>query len=155
MNKEYDFEKIGKKTPYPVPDGFFDAITNQTLEKAKKRERQLKTRKLIFAWSAAASVLVIVSIAILFSTRSHYGEQSNLSVIRPTETIIGIDSASKVENEIQAEQKNADTKPEFEPVPGNSSETLDDLLAEMDETELLQMAELLSGELFIDELAND
>jgi hypothetical protein len=96
-----------------------------------------------------------VSIAILFSTRSQYTEQSNLTVIRPTETIIGIDSAGKVENELQAEQKNADTKPEFEPVPVNSSETLDDLLAEMDDAELLQMAELLSGELFIDELAND
>jgi len=155
MNKEYDFEKIGKKNPYPVPDGFFDAITNQTLEKAKKRERHLKIRKLIIAWSAAASVLVIVSIAILFSTRTQYPEQSNLTVIRPTETIISIDSTSKVENELQAEQKNADAKPEFEPVPVNSSETLDDLLAEMDETELLQMAELLSGELFIDELAND
>lgn len=155
MNNTYDFEKLGKKTPYTVPDGFFDEITNSTLEKAKKRERQYKTRKLIFAWSAAASFFIILSVGIFLSTNRRLAAPSTQIAVEKVDTVNRFDSVRSEENGVQPELKNPDTKFDKEAVMENSNETIDDLLAEMDEEELQQMAELLSGELFIDELTND
>lgn len=155
MNNENDFHKIGKKTPYRIPDTFFAEITNITLEKAKKREQQFKTRKLILTWSVAASVLVIVSIGIFLSTRSPMTESSTLTVIEPVEQAINIDSAISAENIAQPAPAVANTAQETETAEMNHTETLDDLLAAMSDEELQQFAELISGELFTDELINN
>lgn len=62
------FEKVGKRMSYKVPDGFFDEISVQTLEKAKSAEgrsaampgkgKRIVMRNLIFAFSAAAVVML-------------------------------------------------------------------------------------------------
>ena len=36
---EKEFEKFRNHNPFKVPDGFFDNITNQALEKARLRSR--------------------------------------------------------------------------------------------------------------------
>lgn len=35
MNKEFDFDKIGKRMPYATPDGFFDKLEDDIWEKVK------------------------------------------------------------------------------------------------------------------------
>ena len=35
MNKEFDFDKIGKRMPYDTPDGFFDKLEDNIWEKVK------------------------------------------------------------------------------------------------------------------------
>jgi hypothetical protein len=62
------FEKVGKRMSYKVPDGFFDEISIQTLEKAKSvngrhevipgKGRRVVFRNRIIAVSAAAVVLL-------------------------------------------------------------------------------------------------
>lgn len=35
MNKEFDFDKIGKRMPYDTPDGFFDKLEDDIWNKVK------------------------------------------------------------------------------------------------------------------------
>lgn len=35
MNKEFDFDKIGKRMPYDTPDGFFDKLEENIWDKVK------------------------------------------------------------------------------------------------------------------------
>lgn len=69
-NKDMEdiFEKVGKRMSYKVPDGFFDEISVQTLEKAKAyngksaaisgKSRIVVFRKLIITVSAAAVIML-------------------------------------------------------------------------------------------------
>ena len=38
MNKEFDFDDIGKKTPYRTPDNFFEDMQPVTPKKQKKMD---------------------------------------------------------------------------------------------------------------------
>ena len=150
MNSEFDFDKIGKQTPYKVPAGFFDEITTRTLEKAKERERKSKIRRIYAAVSVAASFLIVVSFAIVLNVQQQKQQPENVSVAEPVKTekllvdSVFADSAQVIKTEKETEKPVA-AKPE----------TLDNLLAEMTDEELGQLADDLNDELFVDELTND
>lgn len=60
----FDFNRIGKKTPYRVPDDFFDSIEQSILSAAAprpRRRRLLKYAAAITATAAAAALLLTVS----------------------------------------------------------------------------------------------
>ncbi len=40
MNKEFDFDDIGKKTPYRTPDNFFEDMQQKVMERTYGRQRQ-------------------------------------------------------------------------------------------------------------------
>lgn len=44
MKTEFDFQQVGKRTPYRVPEGFFDTFQQQVMAEAKHR-RQLRSRR--------------------------------------------------------------------------------------------------------------
>jgi len=150
MNKEFDFDKIGKQTPYQVPAGFFDEITNRTLEKAKERERKSKIRRIYAAISVAASLLIVVSFAIVLNVRQQKQQPENVVVAEPVKTEKPVvDSVFAKSAEVEKTEKETEKPVAVQP------ETLDNLLAEMTDEELGQLADDLSDELFIDELTND
>lgn len=60
----FDFNRIGKKTPYRVPDDFFDSIEQSILSAAAPRPRRrslLKYAAGITATAAAVALLLTVS----------------------------------------------------------------------------------------------
>jgi hypothetical protein len=150
MNSEFDFEKIGKQMPYKVPAGFFDEITNSTLEKAKERERKSKIRRIYTIVSVAASFLIVVSFAIVLNVQRQKHQPDNVVMVEPVKTekpvvdSVFANAAEVVKTENEAEMP-VTAKPE----------TLDNLLAEMTDEELDQLADDLNDELFVDELTND
>ena len=47
MTKDFDFDEIGKRTPYRTPEGFFENVQANILKRAdeeKKRRRLLNIR---------------------------------------------------------------------------------------------------------------
>ena len=40
MNKEFDFDDIGKKTPYRTPDNFFEDMQQKVMERTYGRQRR-------------------------------------------------------------------------------------------------------------------
>lgn len=70
MENNFDFDSIGKRTPYRVPDGLFDTMSNNVLQRigseatsapvqahAAPRTKPRRTRRLL-VWAAAAAAVV-------------------------------------------------------------------------------------------------
>lgn len=154
MNNDFDFEKIGKKIPYSVPERFFEDITKLTLEKARQRERKIKIRKLLVLYSSAASVLILISIGFLVFT----GKQDRAEI-----TIAKSVTEEKVlENILPDEIFKADTietqiedEPEIQPLTQVSENSIEQLIAGMSEEELEQLENVVNGEIFLDEILNN
>lgn len=154
MNNDFDFEKIGKKTPYSVPDRFFEDITKTTLEKARQRERKLKIRKLLVFYSSAASVLILIAIGFFLMTGKPnqsettiartFTEEKALQDIQPEEII----KPDTIERQIEDE-------PEIQSATDISENSIEKLIAGMSEVELRQLETVLNGELILDEIINN
>ena len=71
MNKKIDIEKLGKRNPYKVPEGYFLALTHNIMEKVGEKETStfldfftLKTLAPTFA------MLLIVFSAVWYNTQN-------------------------------------------------------------------------------------
>ena len=70
MDKQFDFEQLGKRMPYNVPDGFFDQLEQNVMaevtagniatEKPKQKARTVKMTFRILLTAAAAVALFFV-----------------------------------------------------------------------------------------------
>lgn len=72
MNKQFDFEQVGKRMPYNVPDGFFDQLEQNVMaevkpddiatEKPNQKARTVKmTIRTILAAAAAVALFFVVT----------------------------------------------------------------------------------------------
>jgi hypothetical protein len=144
MKEDIEFHEIGKNTPYKVPDGFFENISEKTLQRSKEREQ--KHRKKIVLWKSmavAASLAAVISIGYLILD---FG--------------IKQDSKQIVQEKQQFEQQIINQKQESIPkkiVPGkvitgeNETEGLGDVLHDLSDEELLEIAAVYNADPFIGE----
>ena len=65
MEKIFDFEQVGKRMPYTVPDGFFDKLEADVIQNVKT-EAQPKSRKKALRISLRAAISVAAAIALFF-----------------------------------------------------------------------------------------
>jgi hypothetical protein len=160
MERENFFEKIGKRVPYEVPDGFFDSITEKTLQNAKERKSWAKRRYIMIWTSAAAAVLALLAISVLYMHQSDkrgipetfVQREENSEVLMPEEKLIPIPDSSLYydmvprENELLAQS---------EENQGNGEEAFQYLIASLTEDELLLLAGQISAELYINSIIED
>lgn len=77
MDKKYNLENIGKRMPYSLPNGFFDRMQANVLaevekeeqlkaDRKKQRHRARLVRLYLSATAVAASICVVVVMAISF-----------------------------------------------------------------------------------------
>ena len=62
---ENDLENMGKKMPYTVPEGFFDAMEERLMQEAAPKKTKSKTRNVVL-WTSLA---VAASLALLLVLR--------------------------------------------------------------------------------------
>ena len=68
MEKQFDFNQVGKRMPYGVPDGFFDRLQDNVMDEIKSSQPattikpKVKTRK---AWILRFAPLTAVAAAAL------------------------------------------------------------------------------------------
>lgn len=56
----YNFDRIGKKMPYRVPDTFFDDVENTIMIKARNRHNRRNVLKIICGSIAVAAALALL-----------------------------------------------------------------------------------------------
>ena len=67
MDKTFDFNKVGKKMPYTMPDRFFDDMEEEVMARvdvmnAKKRRRKtVALRWMMYAASVAACIILTIT----------------------------------------------------------------------------------------------
>lgn len=162
MDKKDIFQEIGKKLPYEVPGGFFDHISNETLQNARKRiQKKEKTRVLWLRVVVAASLtaLVFFSYYLIENKRPDVvvaeKKQSKLSSQPvPEKTEIMVDEARKAKEKIvempavsQEEVKSQSVQPELK-----NDESVKDVLADLSDDELVQMVAMIQSDPFMDEV---
>lgn len=150
MKEDTEFQGIGKKTPYKVPDGFFERISEKTLRKAKQREQN--SRKILIALRTFAVAASLSAIALLayFMTGTEKIEIKQLvqnkqtevkDTIRQTEAIAKKITIAEIKKEAPVKTTIKETKPE----------EITDVLSELSDDELLQLAAMYKSDLLIDE----
>lgn len=58
MKKDFDFDDIGKRTPYRTPDGFFEDVQRKVMERAGVRQQRKSHLKLIVATVVTMAALL-------------------------------------------------------------------------------------------------
>lgn len=69
MNNEFDFDKTGKRLPYTVPEGFFEAMENELLDKVKASPADKPThpgryRRMVLRLIASAAAVLLMSVIV-------------------------------------------------------------------------------------------
>jgi hypothetical protein len=156
MKEDTEFSHIGKGNPYAVPAGFFEDISEKTLQKAIMREhihRKSNIRRIVI--SVAASVTVLLFLGYQFGK---FPEEKTLSdqlehELKPSgQTIIQKDTVSPGQI---AQRETILTSPSKTPIKkiteSTKTEGFSDLLSDMSDDELLEVAALVNTDPFIDE----
>ena len=71
MNKDFDFNEIGKCTPFRTPEGFFEKMQAETLKRVAEEKRKTKLYRLKWGVSLAlATAAMLCGFLFLPSTQS-------------------------------------------------------------------------------------
>ena len=60
MNKEFDFNEVGKRMPFRTPDGFFERMQAETLKRVAEEKRKKKIYRIKVGISAALAIAAMV-----------------------------------------------------------------------------------------------
>ena len=60
MEKEFDFNSIGKRTPFRTPDGFFKQMQAETMKRVAEEKRRKKLYRLKWGMSVALAIAAMV-----------------------------------------------------------------------------------------------
>lgn len=94
MDKEFDFNKVGKKMPYKVPGSFLEDFSDNFILKSKEGKRGRKGRMNVWRISlAAASVIIILFTGLLLN------KGKDMPVINFNDTIKSSSISEKTEVE--------------------------------------------------------
>ena len=66
MEKEFDFNSIGKRTPFRTPEGFFERMQDETMRRVAEEKRKKKLYRLKWGVSVALAVAAMVCGFIFF-----------------------------------------------------------------------------------------
>lgn len=168
MKDEFNLDKIGRRTPYNVPAGFFETITQDTIAEAEKRAN--KTKNKVWLWqpiTAAASVFLLLTVGyFLFTGESQGNEQiAKKETVITTEVPLATypDSIAVAANRTKPRivdrnvpfTLDATTKPSDKALTstkagqGVKPETLEELLETLSDDELMQLTALVESELYV------
>ncbi len=74
MNRDFDFNKIGKRMPYTVPDGFFGKLEDDIWDRVKNvsevRQTAHKPAKLRLFIQSAVAVAASIALVLVVCTNS-------------------------------------------------------------------------------------
>ena len=150
MKEDTDFQEIGRKTTYKVPEGFFEKVSEKTLLLAKQRER--KSRKIVialrtFAVAASFSALVLLS---YFMIEKEKPITKLIAVQKQTEVKDTIRQEDQIVKQIVITEKKK-VAPEKIVAKEIFPEEITDVLSELSDDELLQLASVYKSDVFIEE----
>ena len=67
MDKEFDFNEIGKRIPYRVPETFFEDVQAKVLKRAGEEKKRLRIRRLWWGGSIALAVAAMMCGVVFFT----------------------------------------------------------------------------------------
>lgn len=154
MKQPDEFPEIGKKLPYREPAEFFERFSERTLQQAKFREQNRK-RSLVL-WRTVAVAASVSALALLGYFMFEPELPESPQIVQEKQTvelpIINKQEITK-QPEIGIEIKKEDTEkvPEKFVAEEKDTEEIGDVLADLSDEELLQLAAMYKADPFISE----
>jgi hypothetical protein len=147
-----EFKGIGKKLPYKAPDNFFETAALKTIQEAKCRER--KTHKNNYLWRSVAIAASIATIGLvgyfMLNTETKTETQVVIQESKPANQPNPVTVAVQPKAETLPFKKSVKPEKVAQPAVINEEprENLDELLADLTDEELLQMAAMIKSDPF-------
>lgn len=66
MEKEFDFGQVGKRMPYRTPEGFFERMQEETLQRVAAEKQKKKIYRLKMGFAAVLSAAAVLCGAVFF-----------------------------------------------------------------------------------------
>ena len=66
MEKDFDFNSIGKRTPFRMPEGFFERMQAETMKRVAEEKRKKKLYRLKWGVSVALAIAAMVCGIVFF-----------------------------------------------------------------------------------------
>lgn len=155
MQENNEFPGIGKKTPYKVSDGFFEQISEKTLLKAKQREQNRRKNLILWRTMAVAASMAAVFFLGYIISGPDIKQESNQLVQnnQPVEQQIIGQKQEIAKKPTVAEIRKVEPEKVTEKIIAemNDTEVIGDVLADLSDEELLQLAAMYKIDPFIGE----
>jgi hypothetical protein len=153
MEPKEEFRDFGKKLPYREPDGFFEQLSEKTLQQAKRREQSRK--KSLVLWRSMAVAASLSALALLGYYLFEPEKAMNNQIVLEQQPVEQLPFKSQKIIKQPEVLKITESVSEKEPdkiVPEeNSSEGIGDVLADLSDEELAQLAAMYQADAFISE----
>lgn len=154
MEEEHDFNKIGKQLPYTTPDGFFDRISEKTLQKAKQewgRNRIGKVVLKVLITSTTAAAVLLIGFLLLKPEGSPKITKAASSTEGVAQQAVAQSQLEEVHRMEGVPKMNVVKEVKTVEEAVGSAEEVGDVLADLTDEELLQMAAMYRVDPFISE----
>lgn len=153
MKEDIEFQEFGKKLPYRVPEDFFEKLPGKTLQEARKREQDSRRKVIALRAFAVAASLAAVAFLGYFEFRPEKPQ-----VVEPAELVV-VSPHGHVGTMPDSMPKTSQISDRKVPAPETSEkvksdENLSDVLADMSDDELLQLAAMYKSDTFLNESTN-
>jgi hypothetical protein len=153
MKPTDEFRDFGKKMPYHEPAGFFEQLSEKTLQRAKRRE--LSRKKRLVLWRTIALAASVSALALL----GYYLFEPEKPVKNPIVLEQQPVEQSPVNNQeivrtpevLEITESVSEKAPDKIVVEENNAEEIGDVLVDLTDEELMQLAALYQADLFISE----
>ncbi len=148
MGKDNLFQEIGKETPYQVPSGFFEQISEKTLQEARHREQSRKRNLTLWRTMAVAASLVAFAF-IGYLKFDNEKPSTNLIVQeKPAVTPMG-EQTQEIFNQPAVNEKPT-IAPEIKISTVKEDEDISKILSDLTDEELLQLAAMVKTDPFME-----
>lgn len=156
MSENNEFQEIKKNTSYKVPDGFFNQVSEKTLLKAKQRELVRRRKLILWRTVAVAASLAAVFLLGYFIPDTHIKLESKQTVIMNQSAELPIIQNPEIINQTTVTEigkANSENDIERMIAEETDAEEIGDVLADLSDDELMQLAAMFKTDPFISESA--
>lgn len=154
MKKDFDFDDIGKQTPYSVPDGFFDSMQRNVLKSVKGDSHKHSFRLKMIVAGVLATAAMLCGVIFFISRQGGNvppdGQKlASAAVVRVVKDTADTDDSSAVPKAKRHSVPIKVTGQSDAAVDGNADSNSDDWIDQMSDEDLEALTTLAENDAFL------